>query len=790
MIAHKHTSVLIPLLLIGAFLSAQTVPTSTPPVTVDVKNEAAVNTEGLDFSPTFFEDGIVFISTNTAGLKKNTDEGLKLPAMSILRSRRGGDGNLMAPEPFAKELSSLYHEGPVCFDRTTETIYFSRNALIGGKVKRAKDDTQKMRLYVSKKEGALWGEPQPLPFNNNEFDDCHPAISIDGDKLFFSSNRPGGFGGMDIYVSYKVGESWSEPVNLGAEINSKGNEAFPFIHADNTLYYASDGLEGGKGGFDLYYVIQDGPEWTKPVNMGEPFNSNGDDFGLIVDLNKINGYFATTGKTTKGGDDIFSFHTENGNLDDYLLQNQRVPDLNLDVKVTVTDKVSGAAIANAEVRLLNYDANTVIGKDEKGNLITVQKVNGKEVMMALPPDKGIGGMTDAEGVFKTEVKPGNYVVIVSKELYQTKQLRVPISKPGNELTAALEQSANSNKVRWNASVFNYVTNAPLAGAMVVLSNQSNNTKDTVIADANGQIDYYLEKNTKYKVDLYQSGKHVGSSDINTTGWSLPNQIMMQNFSVAPLLPGTVIELPNIYYNFNDATLRPDARKDLDLLVSLMKQQQSITVELASHTDCRGTAKYNEDLSQRRANGVIEYLASKGISRERMKPVGYGESEPRNHCNDGVPCTEVEYARNRRTEVRILTGIQGASVVYVDGKANYENADAGNTQAAATGATPPNTTPRKNVNTPPPAATATIAAGDQDQFFVVAGSFAEEARANNHLQAMQAAGYAAAYIVRFPNSPYHSVCIDKFATRREAETLKRQLDKDKIEAFVRAMPKTQ
>ncbi|MBL7797932.1 MAG: OmpA family protein [Saprospiraceae bacterium] len=266
--------------------------------------------------------------------------------------------------------------------------------------------------------------------------------------------------------------------------------------------------------------------------------------------------------------------------------------------------------------------------------------------------------------------------------------------------------------------------------------------------------------------------------------------MMQNFSVAPLLPGTVIELPNIYYNFNDATLRPDAQKDLDLLVSLMKQQQSITVELASHTDCRGTAKYNEDLSQRRANGVIEYLASKGISRDRMKPVGYGESEPRNHCNDGVPCTEVEYARNRRTEVRILTGIQGASVVYVDGKANYENAEAGNTQPSAAG-TSPGAAPKKNVNTAPPAAASVaVAAGDLDQYYVVAGSFAEEARANTHLQAMQAAGYATAQIVRFPNSPYHSVCIDKFATRREAETLKRQLDKDKIEAFVRAMPKTQ
>jgi outer membrane protein OmpA-like peptidoglycan-associated protein len=781
--AYKYASLIL-FLFVQGFLAAQTVPSSLPPVTVEVKNEAAVNTDGLDFSPTFYEDGIVFISTNPAGLKKRTDERLKLPAMSILRSRRNTDGSLMVPEPFAKELSSLYHEGPVCFDRTAETIFFSRNALIAGKVKIAKDDTQKMRLYWSKKEGAIWSEPQPIPFNNNEFDDCHPAVSIDGDKLFFASNRPGGFGGMDLYVSYRVGESWSEPVNLGAEINSKGNEAFPFIHADNTLYYASDGLSGGKGGFDLFYVIQDGPEWTKPVNMGEPFNSSGDDFGLIVDLNKINGYFSTSGNTTKGGDDIFSFHTENGNLDDYLLQNQRVPDRNLDVKVTVTDKMTGQPIANAEVRLLNYDANTVIGRDENGNLITVQKVNGKEVMVALPPDKGIAGETDSQGNFSTEVKPGNYVIIIAKEPYQTKQLRVPISKPGNELTAALEPSANSNKVRWNASVFNYVTNAPLAGALLVLTNQTNNTKDTVIADANGQIDYYLEKNTKYKVDLFQAGKQIGSSDINTAGWSLPNQIMMQNFSVAPLLPGTVIEMPNIYYNFNDATLRPDARKDLDLLVSLMKQQSSITIELASHTDCRGTSRYNEELSQRRANGVVEYLAQKGINRDRMRPVGYGESEPRNHCNDGISCTEDEHARNRRTEVRILTGIQGASMVYVDGKPNMEAAP----ENTATATTPAPT--KTNVNAPPPAASVMVTSGDADQYYVIVGSFQEEARANTHLQAMQTAGYATAHIVRFPNSPYHSVCIDKFGSRREADILKRKLDKDNIEAFVRAAPKMQ
>ncbi len=784
MMARKPASLctLLALLANWAGANAQTMPATQPPVTVDLRNEAAVNTEGLDFSPTFYEDGIVFISTNTAGLKKKTDDRLKLPAMSILRSRRGADGNLLPPEPFAAELSSLYHEGPVCFDRTTETIFFSRNALINGKVKLAKDATQKMRLYWSKREGSTWGPPQPLPFNNNEFDDCHPAISIDGDKLFFSSNRPGGFGGMDLYVSYRIGDTWSEPVNLGANINTRGDEVFPFIHADNTLYFASNGLPGGKGKLDLYYVVQDGANWTQPINLGEPFNTAGDDFGLIVDLNKINGYFSTDGRQSKGGkgDDIYSFHVENGNLDDYLLQNQRVPNRALDVTVTVVDKVTGTPIEGAEVRMLNYDASTVIGRDERGNLITVQKVDGKEIITALPPDKGINGSTNAGGRFSAEVKPGNYVIIAAKEMYQTRQVRLPISKAGNELTIALERSANSNKVRWNASVFNYVTNAPLAGATLVLTNRTTQAKDTVVTDANGQVDYYLDKNTKYKIDMFQGGRLLGSSEINTAAWSLPNQIMMQNFSVAPLLPGTVIELPNIYYNFNDATLRPDARKDLDLVVSLLKQQPTITIEIASHTDCRGSSKYNEELSQRRANGVVEYLVQNGIHRDRLRPVGYGESQLRNHCHDGVPCTEAEHARNRRTEIRILTGIEGAAMVYVDGKPTAV------TDAAPV--LPDKAVPKRNVNTAPSSAGGSGI--EADRYYVVAGSFQEPARAQVQMENVRAAGYNDVQIVQFPSSPFHSVCVGKFVSRKEAEALKRKLEGDSIAAFVRYVPKVQ
>jgi outer membrane protein OmpA-like peptidoglycan-associated protein len=564
-------------------------------------------------------------------------------------------------------------------------------------------------------------------------------------------------------------------VNLGAGVNTAGNDAFPFIHADNTLYFASDAQPDRKGGFDLYYVIPEGTQWTKPVNMGEPFNSGGDDIGLIVDLNKINGYYASNGGGGAGGDEIFSFHTENGNLDDLLLQNKRVPDRNLDLKILVTDKLSAAPIKDATVQILSYDGTNVIGRDEQGNLITVQTVDGKEVIGSMAPDNGINGETDSKGRFGTDIKPGNYVIIITKKGYQTKQFRLPVSKTGNELVAQLEKAGMiPGKIQWIPTVFNYNTNAPLAGATLVLTDIKTGLKDTLVTDANGTLEHYLNINSKYKVDILQGGRLLGSTEVDTNGWPDPSKPMYQNITVAPLLPGSVIELPNIYYNYNDATLRPDARKDLDLLVALMKQQPLINVELRSHTDSRGRVEYNQGLSQRRANGVFEFLVARGISRNRLVPIGFGESELLNNCKDGVSCSETEHARNRRTEIRMLAGLSGSSMVYVDGK--ISNVD-------------PQETADPNVNVKPSKQTANdvvkVTNANNGIYYVVAGSFLVEERATNQVVTMKKLGHKDAEVIRFPDSKFHSVSVGKFKTREEATAFKRKLTLDKIESFVRA-----
>ncbi|MBK8555082.1 MAG: OmpA family protein [Lewinellaceae bacterium] len=762
--AWKLSTTIFCLLIAGQSLQGQT---EKGKVTIEVKNELNINTEGLEFSPTFYEDGIVFISTNTLGAKKVKDKSLDLPAMSIIQARRNPEGLLMAPTTFSKELTSQFHEGPVCFDRTAETVYFSRNVTTKGRQKLAKDGIQKMKLYSSTKTNGVWSDPQPLPFNNNQFDDCHPGISIDGDKLYFSSNRPGGFGGMDLYVAYKVGDSWSEPVNLGSEINTEGNEFFPFVHADNTLYFASDGLPG-VGGIDMFYAVPDGDGWTKPVNFGAPFNTAGDDFGMIVDLNKINGYYNSNGQGGSGKDDIFNFHVEGGNLDDYFLQNDRIPVRDLDLAITVTDKMDNKPVEGADIHIINLANANVIGRDESGKLITLQNIDGQDVMVAMDPDQGLEGLSDRRGKYSTTIKSGQYAIIVSKSGYQTKQVQIPLTKPGNEIAVALERA--EGKVHWIVSVFNSVTNTPLAGSSLVLSNNVTGKKDTLIVDANGMVDYYLDLESAYNVDVVQGGRKIGNASVDTKG-HLAGDTITQSILVAPIMPGASIELPNIYYNFNDATLRPDARKDLDLVLALLKQQPTVVLELASHTDCRGTAQYNEDLSQRRANGVVKYLLDNSVNPDRLKAVGGGESQPRNKGIDGVTCTEAEHARNRRTEIRVLTGVEGASLV-LDGKVDTE---------AGPDVTKPADKPVAT-NTP----VSTVSVTGSMQYYVIAGSFLMENRAQNHLATVKAAGYPNAEVVQFPESPYFSVAVGKFDDRNEAIALKKAVIAGKIDAFVRAV----
>jgi outer membrane protein OmpA-like peptidoglycan-associated protein/tetratricopeptide (TPR) repeat protein len=218
-------------------------------------------------------------------------------------------------------------------------------------------------LYFSAFNNGKWTEPSNLgsPVNTNRWEST-PSISADGKTLFFSSSRPGGFGGKDIWLT-RLNEQnkWTEPVNLGSEINTEGDEMSPFIHFDGkTLYFASDGRVG-MGGFDLFVTrMKDDSTWTTPQNLGYPINTYNDEMGLIIESGGQKAYYSSTRDKSKGKD-IYSFN---------LYESARPNPVSY-MKGKVYDKETGKLL-QADYELINLSTGKILIKnitDENGNFL-------------------------------------------------------------------------------------------------------------------------------------------------------------------------------------------------------------------------------------------------------------------------------------------------------------------------------------------------------------------------------------------------------------------------------------
>ena len=275
-------------------------------------NETEINSIFQEYSPAFYQNGLVFIASNPAvNMDKKEDDNTGKATTSLFFAARNNNGSLQKPLTFAEELTTKFYDGPLSFSKDGNTIYFTRTNLRRSKPIKAKDGLVKLKIYAATKKDNKWDNIFELPFNNAEYDCAHPSVSNDGRRLYFSSNRPGGFGGMDLYVSTLITGKWSDPVNLGPKVNTDKNEIFPFIHADGKVYFASNGHKG-IGNLDIFCTMKTDTGWVKPQNLPEPINSRSDDFGLIVSADKKSGYFSSNRASGKGDDDIFNFIASEG----------------------------------------------------------------------------------------------------------------------------------------------------------------------------------------------------------------------------------------------------------------------------------------------------------------------------------------------------------------------------------------------------------------------------------------------------------------------------------------------
>lgn len=273
----------------------------------ELKN-LAINTKYSEFSPMFYNgDEIVFASAKDSSIfstrryKWNNQPYLDLYVSKINRESQ----DLKEAIRFSKKINSKYHEASVAFTPDNSTMFFTRNNY-GKKLKRSMKGINHLKIYTSKKIDGEWSEAEEVPFNSDEYSTGHPALSPDGKKLYFVSDMPGTIGETDIFVVDVLGNgNYSEPRNLGPEINTEQKEMFPFINGKK-LYFASNG-HIGLGGLDVYEVAYDEKGFKEVVNMGQPINSNKDDFSYIVNEENQQGYFASNRRGGKGDDDIYSF---------------------------------------------------------------------------------------------------------------------------------------------------------------------------------------------------------------------------------------------------------------------------------------------------------------------------------------------------------------------------------------------------------------------------------------------------------------------------------------------------
>ena len=276
---------------------------------IEIKNVKILNGLKDDFSPMFYENGLLFCSNSRKS--KNEDE--KIPDdLNLKFAPFDSLGKLGKPTSFGRRTNSKTHEGPSCFSKNGDTMFLTRNMSKGGVDKASKNGKFTLKIYIKARDttGNFMSDKM-LPFELEGYSYCHPTLSTDGRRLYFSSDMPGGFGGMDLYVIRKINDStWTKPINLGARINTPKNELFPYMNDEGLLYFSSNGQRNCKGGLDIYHIEIDNRS-AVATPLDAPFNTEGDDFGIMfLPENKNKGYFSSNRLGGSGGDDIYEFQID------------------------------------------------------------------------------------------------------------------------------------------------------------------------------------------------------------------------------------------------------------------------------------------------------------------------------------------------------------------------------------------------------------------------------------------------------------------------------------------------
>ena len=312
------------------------------------------NSKYSDFGPYEKDKNIYFVSSKDEGVSSKHIYGWnEEPFLDIyVKSKSGTDSIPNGKSKLKGDVNTVYHEGPLTISKDGKTMYFSRNDFNKQVLGRTNKGLTNLKIYKATLVDGKWENIEELPFNSDSYSISHPALNSDETKLYFSSDMPGGLGGVDIYYVDINSNGYGTPQNLGSPVNTHKNESFPFINSEGVLFLASDG-HLGLGLLDIFGTVTD--ETNKiisVINLGVPINSNKDDFSFFMNEDG-SGYFASSRDGGMGSDDIYAYNS--------------VPQLKLEG--TVTDAETNVPIAGATVSLLDGNSNPIatLQTDENGH---------------------------------------------------------------------------------------------------------------------------------------------------------------------------------------------------------------------------------------------------------------------------------------------------------------------------------------------------------------------------------------------------------------------------------------
>jgi peptidoglycan-associated lipoprotein len=492
------------------------------PQKFDVKNIKELNTEYSDYAPYYSNGKLFWTSSRKESSGSNIFEWTGQKMCDIFESTFVPNSSFGKAINIPGKVNTNFNDGVACLDDNQKTMFFTQCNGEDGKGINCK-------IYISYKQNNAWSEPTLLSFNSDSFSCGQPSISVDGKKLYFASDMPGGFGEKDIYVSSydEVKANWNTPQNLGPIINTFDDDVFPYVSENNELFYSTKG-KIGLGGLDIFKTQDSTNTFKTPVNLQYPINSGGDDFGIS--------FLPKSTQLTNAPIAFFTSNRLNGLGDDDIYSISIKPFVFL-VKGKVLERETNAPISKASVALTSND--------------------GKAIFSINTTDKGeFGGEIPLNGSFSLLANKPSYFA----------SLPVNLSSIGIQ-------------------------------------------KDSII-----EFTIYLDAIPAPEVDFTLQG---------------------------------------ILYDLDKYDLRAESKVVLDSLAVILKNNPSLTIEVGSHTDSRAPADYNLELSKKRALSCLNYLITKGINKDRMVSVGYGETKLLNDCSDEIDCAEAEHQLNRRTTFRVL-----------------------------------------------------------------------------------------------------------------------------------------